>query len=356
MNFTKQFMAAVSAVTVLAGCAWAGAGLDQLESSAPEVKLSVPQPVMKGGGGSAASQYYKPGSFAAAAEAAYRGNANYITLYAMPSPHPMNWKTITTLAGSFARNQLAVQLKGQTHAIGHVAFEIGCTLPDGRRTTLVSGQVPKDKDSMGGFTEQVKAGAGYSALFGYVPGRLQNRTELEKELDTLSNQANEIAFLTLKVSQASCLDAQHYVTEYDREDVDTRYGLGVRPLYKEGGGCANVGVSVVEVAGPSDFAALSKPWSRTFYVPQELLGDGQNNVGIGDVASYWKYDWSKEISGPHKKLFFYDPDLVYKWVRSPELGHGTAKYENYAINKSVGLTVDYTAASSPAQWWRTDAR
>ncbi|HBA60129.1 MAG TPA: hypothetical protein DCZ92_04810 [Elusimicrobia bacterium] len=321
-------------------------GLEQLESSAQGVEISVPKAAFAGGGSSEAGI---PGSFVKAADKAFRGNANYITLYAMPSPHAMDWKNLATLVFSFARNQAAVSLTKQTHAIGHVAFEIGCTLPDGRRTLVVSGQVPKDKDSMGGFTEQAKAGAGYSAFFGYVPGRLQTQEQLETELDTLSNEANEVAFLTLKVSPQSCLEAQRYIKAYDDEGVSTRYGLGVRPLYKEGGGCANVGVSVVEVAGPADFERLSSPWGRTFYVPQELLGDAQNNVGLGDVASYWKYDWTKKPAGEHKKLFFYDPDLIYKWIRAAGAGS-----ERYMVNKSAGLTLDYTSSSSPTQWWRTD--
>ena len=253
----------------------------------------------------------------------------------------------------------AVKFTDQTHAIGHVAFEIGCTLEDGRRTLLVSGQVAKDKASMTGFLDQAKAGAGYSAFFGSVPGRMQTRAQLETEMDTLSNQEDEVAFLTLKVSRRSCLEAQRYIKAYEDEKVSTRYGLGVRPLYKEGGGCANVGVSVVEVAGPADFSALSAPWSRAYYVPDELLGGAQNQVGLGDVAPYWNYDWSKKPAGRYKELFFYDPDLLYKWIRAPKPGQPAwsnlpDKYVRYQLNNSIGLAMDYTSSSSPSTWWRTD--
>ena len=354
MNKTARLFASALFISAIGLPLRAETGLGQLEASAPGTQLSIPAPEVKGAAFSdPASSAYKPGTFAQAAANTYRGNANYITLYAIPSPHPMDWKNLTTLVYSFARNQAAVSLLHQTHAIGHVAFEIGCTQDDGSRKLVVTGQVPRDKDSMSGFTQDAKSGLGYSTFFSYVPGRLQTREQLETELDTLSNEKGEVAFLTLKVSQQSCLEAQRYIKAYDDEGVSSRYGLGVRPLYKEGGGCANVGVSVVEVAGPADFAQLSAPWSRTFYVPNELLGDSQHHVGLADVASYWKYDWTRKPAGQYRKLFFYDPDLIYKWILASKAGQ-ESKYEGYAINSSAGVTVDYTASSSPTQWWKTD--
>lgn len=333
-------------------------GLEQLQGAAPRTLSALPEVKTESVTKSGAPDY-KPGSFALAAARAFRGHANYITLYAIPSPHRMDWTNLATLAFSYARNKAAVSLTNQTRSIGHVAFEIGCTLEDGRRTLVVTGQAPKDKSSMNGFADQAKNGAGYSAFFDSVPGRMETRAALETEQDTLSNLKNEVAFLTLKVSRQSCLEAQRYIKAYEDEKVSSRYGLGIRPLYKEGGGCANVGVSVVEVAGPEDFRALSAPWSRTFYIPAELLGGAENHVGLGTVASYWKYDWSKKAAGAHKVLFFYDPDLLYNWIRAPKPGQpawetGAPKFERYAINSSAGLTLDYTAASSPTQWWKTD--
>jgi hypothetical protein len=358
-------MKTILALTILlSACrpAFAGAGYEQLFGASPAPAqpapaVSAPENLEKGlGGGDPAG--YNPGSYVRAADKAFRHLPNYITLYAIPSPYPMDWSTITTLAMSFARNQFAVSALGQTHGIGHVAFEVGCTLPNGSRKLVVTGQAPKDKASMGGFIDQAKAGEGYSAFFNHVPGRLERRADLEKTLDSLSNVEGEVAFLTLKVSQVSCLEAQRFIQAYDDANVDTRYGLGVRPLYKEGGGCANVGAAVVEVAGPNDFAAISKTWTRTFYIPNELLGGPSNHVGLGDVLDYWSYDWSKKTARPHKKLFFYDPDLMYNWIKAPKPAQAAwdnspAKYTRYKINNSPGLLLDYTSTSSPTSWWKT---
>jgi len=332
----------------------AGTGLEQLQSAAPQWQPVAPEPVLKNAGSGGPAAAARPGSFAAAADKAYRHYPNYITLQTIPSPHPMDWSTISSLSASFVRNQWLVKTAKQTNAIGHVTFEVGCTLPDGSRSLVMSGQVPV---KMSKFMAQVKEGAGFGALFGHVPGRLQTRAEVETKLDMLSNIQGEAALVTLKVSGESCLEAQRYVKAYQDEGVATRYGLGVRPLYKEGGGCANVGVSVVEVGGPANFSGLSSPWSRTFYIPDALLGNVQNPVGVTDIAHYWKYDWSKKPASAHRKLFFYDPDLIYNWVQTA-YDSKTAEnrtVERYLINKSRGVTLDYTMDSRPSVWWRTDA-
>ena len=342
-------------VSVLGGRLCAATGFEQLLVAAPAGQIELPEPAIKSAGPGGPAAAAKPGSFAAAADKAYRHYPNYITLQTLPSPHPMNWSTISSLAGSFIRNQWLVKTAGQTNPIGHVTFEVGCTLPDGRRTFLMSGQIPID---MGKFVDQVKDGAGFSAFFGHVPGRLQTRAEVEKKLDMLSNIENESAMVTLKVSRESCLEAQRYVKAYKDEGVATRYGLGVRPLYKEGGGCANVGVSVVEVGGPAHFSGLSASWSRTFYVPGELLGTFQNHVGVADVLSHWTHDWSKKPAGAYRELFFYDPDLIYDWVQAA-YARGTADNrpaQRYTVNKAKGVTIDYSWDSRPTQWWRTDAK
>lgn len=333
----------------------AATGVEQLQASAPGGQISIPAPELKSAGPGGQATPAKPGSFAAAADKAYRHYPNYITLQALPSPHPMDWSTFSALAKSFVRNELLVKTTKQTHAIGHVTFEIGCMLPDGSRTLFMSGQAPDGK--MANIAE-IKAGAGFSALFGYVPGKLQTREAIETELDTLSNISEEAALVTLQVSRESCLEALRYINAYRDEGVYTRYGLGVRPLYMEGGGCANVGVSVVEVGGPADFSALAAPWSRTIYIPNELLGSPQNPVGLGDMLPYWKYDWSRKPASAHRKLFFYDPDLIYSWVQAA-YDRGTAgnrSAERYTINKARGVTLDYSLDSRPTAWWRTDAQ
>lgn len=341
-------------LTLFLSCLPAGAqtALETLRGAAPETEVNSPEPPRFGGGAGEPVDVSGPDGFPAQAAAAYRSLPNYITLHTIPSPAPMDWTSVGSLALAFARNEIAVELLGQTHAIGHVAFEIGCTLPDGSRTFLMTGQSPV---SMKGFSEQVKKGSGFGAFFGYVEGRLQTQDELNQSLTKLSRKKKEAAFLTMQVSRESCLEASRYMAAYRSEGVYTRYGLGVRPLYAEGGGCANVGASVVEVAGPAAFPLLSKQWSRTIYLPKKAMGAPGNPAGAGDIAPFLLTDWTKKPSYPSKLLFFYDPDLVYDWIlRAYAAGSSEGRpVQRYSINKSKGVTVDYSGDSAPTQWWKT---
>jgi len=342
---------ALFAVLFYALPAAAQTALETLKDAAPAAELNIPEP--RFGGNSQPVDVTGPSGFPAQAAAAYRSLPNYITLHAIPSPGPMDWTNVTALALSFARNQLAVNYFGQTHSIGHVSFEIGCTLPDGSRSFLMTGQSPV---SMKGFNEQVKAGSGFGAFFGYVEGRLQTEEELNKSLTSLSGQNKEAAFLTMQVSRESCLEAARYMAAYRDRGVYTRYGLGVRPLYAEGGGCANVGASVVEVAGPAVFPLLSKKWSRTIYLPKKLMGGPDNHVGAGDIAPYLLTNWTKKPSYPSKTLFFYDPDLIYDWILAAHKA-GAAEgraLKRYSINRSKGVLLDYSGETAPTAWWKTD--
>ena len=325
--------------------------LEDLRSLSPQAAAAPEPPRLAGHAADADAG--GPAGFPAQAAAAYRSLPDYITLHVIPSPAPMDWDSVGMLALSYARNKIEVDHFGETHAIGHVSFEIGCTRPDGSRVFLMTGQSPMH---FGDFTGLVKQGSGYGAFFGTVPGRLQGEDEMNKDLTSLSLQKNEVAFVTMKVSNASCLEAVRYMEAYREKGVYKRYGLGVRPLYAEGGGCANVGASVVEVAGPSDFGLFSQKWSRTIYLPKKLMGTPEAPVGLASVVPHAFDNWTRKPSYPSRKLFFYDPDLIYDWTLlayKSGLAEGRPA-ARYSINRAPGILLDYSAGSSPTSWWRTD--
>lgn len=328
--------------------------LDQLQTAAgPGAGQEVQEPLRGGGGG--CTGVCVPGSFAVQAARAYRYLPNHITLHNVPPPYPIDWQTLGGLAASTAKSAAAVGVLGQNHSIGHVTFDIGCTLPDGSRTLVVSGQSVRN---MGGFVSQIIAGDGYATFFGYVDGFMQSREQVEQDYDKLSNQAGEMSLMTFMVSPESCLAAQRYVRDYNAEGVYARYGLGVRPLYKEGGGCANVGASVLQVAGPAAFGALAAPWSRTLYLPTDMFGTAEHPIGLWDTVKQRNYRWMEKTDVPHKVLFFYDPEPMHYWVQDAyKAGYAASAgkpVRRYTVNKAPGVILDYTAESAATSWWLHD--
>jgi hypothetical protein len=298
---------------------------------------------------------FVPGSFAAQADQAYRGLPNYLTMHAAPPPRPIDWLTLRTLGASVLRNFYEVAFEGQTHSIGHISFEVGCTLPDGSRESLVTGQSVKN---LAEFARQLGRGDGYAAFFGHVEGVMQTKEGLEREYDALSGREGELSLMTFKLSPEACREALRYVRAYVQEGVYKRYGLGVRPLYKEGGGCANVGVSVLQVAGPAGFAELAAPWSRTLYLPARMFGSAGHPVGIWDAVEQLDYKWQEKTAAPHKELFFYDPEPMHYWILAAHAAGYAASagrpVERYRVNKAPGVILDYSSASRPTSWWLRD--
>jgi hypothetical protein len=293
-----------------------------------------------------------PAQFSKPAEAAYRHYPNYITLGIIRSPGDIDWTNVNTMLEGYAHNTAAVEM-GDAHSIGHVAFEIGCTLPSGK-SAIVSGQT--DTGSITEYLKMLWRNRGYGAFFDYVTGALQSRDFVEKDFGKLSMRNGKMAFVTLLVSPQSCAEAMRYMQAYYDEGVYTRFGLGVRPLYKEGGGCANYAASVTQVAGPSDFAALDKAWTRTFYVPDRLIAlGGKDEKDFMDYLG--RYDWTPVPNEPYRVLHFFDPDVMYKWAvaaNASGLANNQPIVKRYEINASPGFVLDYSSDSSPTGWWLHD--
>jgi hypothetical protein len=316
--------------------------------------IEVPQPHsdVVGGGSPNSTTDGDPAQFNVPAQAAYRSYPNYITMGIIHSPKDIDWKNAGTMMKSYVANSIAVDM-GDAHSIGHVAFEVSCTMPSGRQT-VVTGQT--DYGGMDEYYKMLWRDHSYGAFFDYVTGALQDETSIAKDFGKLSQRDGKMAFVTILLSPQSCAEALKYMAAYQSEGVYKRYGLGIRPIYKEGGGCANYAASVLQVAGPSDFAAFNKNWSRTFYIPLRLIHIGERaERSVFDQLSI--YDWSVVPSEPYRVLHFFDPDLMHAWVMSNKdssavQGHNVVK--QYKINAASGFVLDYSSDTAPTAWWLQD--
>ena len=312
--------------------------------------LSVPA-VAKGSSPNASTDG-DPAQFSVPADAAYRQYPNYLTMGIIHSPHDINWTNVDTMLEGYVRNSIAVE-NGDAHSIGHVAFEVGCTLPSGK-TAVVTGQT--DNVGMSAYYNMFWRDKGYGAFFDYVGGALQDRAAIEKDFAKLSRRDGKMAFVTILLSPQSCAEALRYMDAYKTEGVYTRYGLGIRPLYKEGGGCANYAASVLQVAGPSNFQDLNAAWSRSFYIPQRLIHIGARK-DRAFMDHFGAYDWTVLPSEPYRVLHFFDPDLMHAWVLANAASasvQGHAVLKRYTINAAPGFVLDYSADTAPTVWWLHD--
>ncbi|MFA5161187.1 MAG: hypothetical protein WC421_02985 [Elusimicrobiales bacterium] len=281
--------------------------------------------------------------FSRAAEKTYRQYPNQITLHILNSPQGLDWSNATAVFKSYTANVMA-----GSHAVGHVAFEISCVSDSGRKT-IVTGQT--DGENNKEYLYMWWHNKGYNVFFGYVPGAMQTREQVEAEFGDVSGEKGRTAFATFLVSPQSCAEAARFVETYKSEKVYARFGINQRPLHKEGACCANLAAAVLRVAGVTDH---DKDWSRTFYVPLSLV-DMTLPREPSIIDELGLYDWTVKPSEAYRVLHFFDPDLFHRWTTSNRSakqvnGHATGGYK---IGRAPGLVLDYRG-SVPTSWWLSD--
>lgn len=232
-----------------------------------------------------------------------------VTLYAINSPHPLNWSTPRTLLDTTIRSSINPTRQGRSnHTIGHAYIGFKC---DGEEE-VISGMT-----SGPGFTSRnnlLKNGHGFSAILQDNPGHFQDHAESKKDVDFFSYQGNRMSVMKVIVSNEQCLKAKDWYTDFSSREVFIYGGLMRRPLTGEGSGCSAYVMSFIQAADV-DYAFFNKIFEQTIYIPNSLLGGGvfgTNNVGLGTIRSNrTKLDVPAEET---LKVDLYDPNRMYFWI------------------------------------------
>lgn len=266
-----------------------------------------------------------------------------MTLYAINSPHPLNWSTPRTLLDTTIRSSINPSRQGRSnHTIGHAYIGFKC---DGEEE-VISGMT-----SGNGFTSRtnlLKKGHGFSAILQDNPGHFQDHAESLKDVEFFSFQGDRMSVMKVAVTNEQCLKAKDWYTDFSAREVFIYGGLMRRPLTGEGSGCTAYVMSFLQTADV-DYAFFNKIFEQTIYIPNSLLGGGvfgNNNVGLGEIRSNrTKLDIPAEDT---LKVDLYDPNRMYFWIvnkvneikkngMSPELSGYKAKVELMKNSKVLVL-------------------
>lgn len=232
-----------------------------------------------------------------------------VTLYAINSPHPLNWSTPRSLLDTTIRSSINPTRQGRSnHTIGHAYIGVKC---DGE-AEIISGMT-----SGKGFTSRnnlLKNGHGFSSILQDNPGHFQDHAESLKDVDFFSFQGDRTSVMKVIVSNETCLKAKQWYTDFAAREVFIYGGLMRRPLTGEGSGCSAYVMSFLEVADV-DYAFFNKIFEQTIYIPNSLLGGGvygTNKVSLGTIRSN-----RTPLATPAEntlKVDFYDPNRMYYWI------------------------------------------
>lgn len=270
-----------------------------------------------------------------------------LTLYAIPSPHGINWESPLRLLFSAALNEYAPDGDLLPHSIGHVNVELTCDEP---AYYFLSGMTFADSLSKSAKQLLFNDKAGLGVLFHTFEGKLQDEAQVSADLKARA-KSSEMRLIRFKISEKTCDRLKNYVQEYRSSGDDGRYGLALKPRRHEGAGCSAFAVSFLELAGLLG-DEYSSAWSKTILIPATLLPHrysfhplSPERVGFLNFFAFWRTHRWAEPHEPHLKLFFWDPDAMFR-----DLGR---RFEDAALGQKPGVK---PAALGRAQGIEIDAR
>lgn len=260
-----------------------------------------------------------------------------ITIYTIPSPKGVNWKSPGTLMLSYISNTFAKSRYGrEKHPIGHMIVE----LKDSIRYALCGAT----NQAHSGMTKKViRKGYGLGILFETISGRLD---EQDKNLSQLRqrSEAGDIAFVTFKINQLVFDRLWQYLQEYKLKGYDKLYNGSNKPREGLGAGCSAFAHSFLEVGGLADVLP-SNEWSVNILVPEKLMGGSKENARhVQFFKVLFASRWSNPEKQTHRPLFLYDPTLFYNWILKK---YNNCNRDNFILTsdfkKAKGLFIDCTA-------------
>lgn len=278
---------------------------------------------------------------------------DYLTLHIFHSPYGVNWESPKDLMFSVLRNTFSFK----DRKIGHVAVELSCQKSrDYSGAHLLTG-MKRVSESV--YKKQILLERlGFSVMFGGVPGELEKKEKLLKEIDqkSMKKGSPRYNFIKFLISPENCNRLNNYYKKYVSNEIYKVYGLPHRPLKGEGAGCSAFALSFLEVAGikKTEFEA---GWGLIRRVDYDLLGGKENLknpkhkvnffslIFLSEKKNRWMNEWE-----PGREVHFYDPDRMFKWVKNhveTGLTELPLKGRILTFNNAFGIEFDYQKAPAP---------
>lgn len=257
---------------------------------------------------------------------------NHLTLYFVPSPKGMDWSSPANLAWTALKNKISFKPR----FMGHVFVEFQC----GQNREL-TGMVGKNFDYL---RQLLINGRGLGILYHSFDGELEKKDDVDAELAEYF-KTGYVNFSRYLLNDGQCARITEYLKVYRERNVGRYYGLANRPRHGEGAGCSAFGASFVDVAGVLD-QDVQDAWSYSVNIPLEYAGPPLKDESVNLLKLMFNAGKWADNKEPHKKLFFWDPDKMYKWTKERvETQKGNYKVMN--IQSAKGLVFDKTHLPAP---------
>jgi hypothetical protein len=239
-----------------------------------------------------------------------------LTIYVVPSPVELDWKSPATLYQTYRKSLLSAVLSGNPYPIGHLFIKLTSPLLE---KPLYSGMSSESRKEQRKWVFKEKAGLGVLGV-GFR-GKIENGDKLTAVKKNYIRK-KRLAAITYRISDKAIERVLQFIEEFDKKD-DTGhlpsgyYGGAFWPLYEnEGSGCTAFGMAMLELVGV-DLSEIDS-WRHDVNIPMNLIGGELNPTNVVKIRDVKKSEsWHNGIGTANfdfVQYSIYDPSLIFNWI------------------------------------------
>lgn len=266
-----------------------------------------------------------------------------ITLYIMPTMHPLDWSSPATIYKTMKSCYLKTIGLPDNYLLGHLAVKLESPLLKEPFLIAQASGTTQEKVQLI-FKDKI----GFAILGAALTGRIETNEELKHKLKVYEKR-EKLVFIKYRVSEEAMMRVLAFIDRYKQKFNAKNaacdfYGGAFWPRYEhEGGSCTSFGFSlldVINIVPPADYN-----WRLDLKIPQKLIGGHFNNnkkVKFTTIkkADSW-HDGKGVLNTDYVKYSVYEPSIIYSWVLNKR-NKPTDEYQAMDEAGVPGLFVDKT--------------
>lgn len=257
-----------------------------------------------------------------------------LTIYAIPSPKPLNWKSPHHLLVSLSKNYMIKQKKVYSNRqIGHVFIEI----IDANGDSLYTSMSTKDDES---YDDVIKKKKGMAVLFKRYAGLTEPPEDIKKEITGRADDGR-IAFVRFLITEAAVMHLKNFIDSFCLLGYDKIYGGMNLPRKGKGTGCSSYAVSFLEIIGLLK-EEFKEHWMVKVDVPEKLISDSVNTSKVRLRRILFTFHWADKDK-KSKQYLNYEPSKMFRWITYLYDHKNLAEKKGFRLvhqAKAKGLEID----------------
>jgi len=239
-----------------------------------------------------------------------------ITIYAMPTLHPLNWDNPASLYNSMKDCYFKTVLESDNYLLGHIAVSVKSTiLPKPLFIAMTSADAQEKVNLV------LKQKIGFGILGATLKGRIEREDELIHKFEVYAKR-KKLAFITYRINEKAVQRILSFIDTYSKKTSAGSapcdfYGGAFWPRYRnEGSGCWAFGMALLSTANL--LTAESEEWRIKVKIPIKIIGGEYNQnkkikySQIRKTNEWYTGNGVENIDYVNNSV--YDPSVIFHWI------------------------------------------